>query len=256
MSNLPIALQLYTVRDEAEKDFAGTVRKVAQMGYHGVEFAGRKLPHNQLKALLQELGLQVAGGHEGLALLEGDLDTMITQYLDLGSQYITLPSIPGEWREAAEFGPLFAKLNAIGKRCRERGITFCYHNHDFEFKLEAGDQTFFDALYASTDPQYVQAEIDTYWVHFAGLDPAQVIRQYAGRCPLIHLKDMPKDFTEMARPARFAEVGEGQMDMGAIFVASEESGAAWYIVEQDQCDRPTLESAALSFGNLKALGKA
>ena len=141
-------------------------------------------------------------------------------------------------------------------RCRERGLTFSYHNHDFEFKLRAGDKTFFDALMASTDADYVQSQVDVYWVHFAGLDPAALIRQYAGRCSLIHLKDIPKDFTEMSRPARFAEVGEGQMDMAAIFAASEASGATWYIVEQDQCERPSLESAKLSFDNLKAMGKA
>ena len=257
MPNLPIALQLYTVRDQTAIDYAGTVRKVAAMGYHGVEFAGQKsLSHAEQKALIQELGLKVAGGHEPLSALEGDLDELITRYQDLGSDYLTLPSIPGEWREAAEFGPLFEQLNAIGKRCRERGLTFSYHNHDFEFKLRAGDKTFFDALMASTDADYVQSQVDVYWVHFAGLDPAALIRQYAGRCSLIHLKDMPKDFTEMSRPARFAEVGEGQMDMAAIFAASEASGATWYIVEQDQCERPSLESAKLSFDNLKAMGKA
>lgn len=257
MSNLPIALQLYTVRDQTALDYAGTVRKVAAMGYHGVEFAGRKpLPQAELKALIQELGLKVAGGHESLSNLEEDLDGLITAYQDLGSEYITLPSIPGEWREATEFGPLFEKLNAIGKRCRERGITFSYHNHDFEFKLKVGDKTFFDALYAATDPDNVKAQVDVFWVHFAGLDPAAVIQKYAGRCPLIHLKDMPKNVTEMVRPARFAEVGEGQVDMAAVFAASEASGATWYIVEQDQCERPTLESAKLSFDNLRSLGKA
>jgi sugar phosphate isomerase/epimerase len=256
MANLPIALQLYTVRDQTAKDYAGTVRQVAKMGYHGVEFANPKPPHAELKALMKETGLKVAGGHEGLPGLEDNLDTLITEYQDLGCSFITLPSIPGEWREAKDFGPLFAKVDAIGKRCRERGVTLCYHNHEFEFKLKVGDKTFFDALYASTDPSHLQAQIDTYWVYFAGLDPAAVIKQYAGRCPLIHLKDMPKDFTKFERPAKFAEVGEGQVDMRAIFAASEASGAKWYIVEQDQCARPSLESAQLSLTNLKKMGKA
>lgn len=254
MAKLPVALQLYTVRDETAKDFAGTVRKVAEMGYEGIQFAGRGLPHDEMKALVSELGLQVAGGHEGLNLLEDDLAGIIREYKELGSKHLALPSIPGEWREATDFAPLFEQMNDIGKVCYENGLTFSYHNHDFEFKLQVGDQTFFDALYAATDPRYVQAEIDVYWVAFAGLDPVDVIKQYAGRCPLIHMKDMPKDFTEMVRPARFAEVGEGSLDMEAIIAASMDSGAEWLIVEQDKCERPSLESAKMSVDNLRRMG--
>jgi sugar phosphate isomerase/epimerase len=253
MKKLPVALQLYTVRDQTAQDFEGTVRKVAEMGYDGVQFAGRGLPHKEMKALLKELDLQVAGGHEPLGLLEEDLETLIQEYKEMGSKDLVLPSIPGEWREADDFDPLFAALNEIGKTCYENDMRFSYHNHDFEFKIKIGDQTFFDALYAATDPRYVQAEIDVYWVYFAGLDPVDVIRKYAGRCPLIHMKDMPTDFTEMERPARFAEVGEGQLDMQAIMAACEESGVEWYVVEQDRCERPSLESAEISVDNLQSM---
>ena len=254
MARLPVALQLYTVRDQTAIDYVGTVTKVAGMGYDGVEFAGRPAGVD-LKALVTSLGLKVAGGHEGLPVLQSQLDELIPLYKSMGSKFITLPSIPGEWREATDFAPLFQTMNEIGKKCYENGLTFCYHNHEFEFKLKVGDKTWFDALYAATDPRYVQAQIDVYWVYFAGLNPVDVIKQYAGRCPLIHLKDMPKDFTTMARPARFAEVGEGQLDMQAITAASEANGAQWFIVEQDLCERPSIESAALSAKNLKAMGK-
>jgi sugar phosphate isomerase/epimerase len=254
MARVPVALQLYTVRDQTAIDYVGTVTKVAGMGYDGVEFAGRPAGID-LKALVTKLGLKVAGGHEGLPVLQSQLDDLIPLYKSLGSKFITLPSIPGEWREATDFAPLFQTMNEIGKKCHENGLTFCYHNHEFEFKLKVGGKTWFDALYAATDPRYVQAQIDVYWVYFAGLNPVDVIKQYAGRCPLIHLKDMPKDFTSMARPARFAEVGEGQMDMKAIIAASEASGAQWFIVEQDLCERPSIESATLSAKNLKAMGK-
>ncbi|NLS78605.1 MAG: sugar phosphate isomerase/epimerase [Chloroflexi bacterium] len=254
MARLPVALQLYTVRDQTAIDYPGTVAKVAKMGYDGVEFAGRPAGVD-LKALVTKLKLKVAGGHEGLPVLQSQLDELIPLYKSLGSKFITLPSIPGEWREATDFAPLFKTLNEIGKKCYDNGLTLCYHNHEFEFKLKAGDLCFFDALYAGTDPRYLQAQIDTYWVFFAGLDPVDVIKKYAGRCPLIHLKDMPKDFTTLVRPARFAEVGEGRMDMKAIIAASEAAGAKWFIVEQDTCAGPSLDSAALSAKNLKAMGK-
>jgi sugar phosphate isomerase/epimerase len=97
----------------------------------------------------------------------------------------------------------------------------------------------------------VKAEIDTYWVQRGGADPAAYIRQYAGRCPLIHLKDMAAD-----EKGSFAEVGEGTMDWPAIFTASEAGGARWYIVEQDVCQRPPLDSVAISLRNLRTMGKA
>lgn len=253
MTKIPIALQLYTVRDLTAQDFVGTVKKVAEIGYDGVQLAGRPIGEADMKALFGSLGLKVAGGHEPLELLQSELDNLIRIYKGLDGGHLVLPAIPWEWRQATDFGPLFRTLNEIGKKCYENGIVFSYHNHEFEFQMKVGDKTFFDALYAETDPRYVKAEIDVYWAYFAGFDPAKVIRKYAGRCPLIHLKDMPKDFTNMVRPARFAEVGEGQLDMKGILAACEESGVEWYIVEQDTCERSSLESARISFNNLAAL---
>ena len=254
MAKLPVALQLYTVRDQTAKDYVGTVTQVAKIGWRYVEMA-RPFPVAEVKALFSKLGLQAVSGHEGMENLEKDLDGLISLYLDLGAKFLTLPSLPGAFREGGDFADLCKRLNRIGKACHDRGLQFCYHNHDFEFKVKVGNQTLFDALYAGTDARYVQAQIDVYWVYFAGLDPAALIRKYAGRCPLIHLKDMPKDFAPGTRPVRFAEVGEGKLDMPAIFAASEASGAKVYIVEQDLCDRPSLESAKLSFDNLHKFGK-
>ena len=106
-----------------------------------------------------------------------------------------------------------------------------------------------DIIYEKTDPNYFQAQIDVYWVQYAGVDPAAYIRKYPGRCPMIHLKDMEKG------PAKaFAEVGNGILDLKEIFAASEEVGVQWYIVEQDTCKRPTLESVKISIDNLRKMG--
>jgi sugar phosphate isomerase/epimerase len=254
MSKLPVALQLYTVRDLSAKDYVDTIEQVAKIGYKWVELA-RPFPAADVKALFSRLKLKVISGHEGLDGLQKDLPNLIAFYKELGAPYLTLPGLPEAMRTEAAFPGLVKSLNQIGKTLKEAGIQFCYHNHNWEFEVKIGNKTFFDALYANTDPQYLQAQIDVYWVYFAGKRPAALIKRYAGRCPLIHLKDMPKNFKNGTRPARWAEVGEGKLNMAAIYEASEASGAKAYIVEQDLCERPSIESAKLSFENLKKAGK-
>ncbi|MGQ9630370.1 MAG: sugar phosphate isomerase/epimerase family protein [bacterium] len=253
MTKVPVALQLYTVRDESAKDFVGTLRKVSEMGYAGVEFGGTygSLKASELKALLEELKLKVAGNHVSFDLLEKDIDSVMDFNIEIGNRYIICPAMPQDRRGSEEGFRKFARaMNSIGKACKKRGLQFCYHNHAFEFQ-KFGDKYALDILYESSDPDLVKAEIDTYWVQYGGGDPAKYIRRYAGRCPLVHLKDMADD------PDRsFAEVGEGVLDFKSIFAASSAAGVEWYVVEQDKCKRPSLESARLSLKNLKSMGVA
>jgi sugar phosphate isomerase/epimerase len=251
MSKLPVALQLYTVRDALAQDFAGTLRAVANIGYRSVELAGTgNLTAAELGGLLDELNLEVVGPHTALQQLSTDLEATLDYFGELGVPYVTCPYMPEEYRAPETFDETCALLNRIGGACRDREMQFCYHNHAFEFENKVGSQTLFDALYDGTDPELVKGEVDVYWVKYSGHDPVDVVCARPGRFPLIHLKDMtPGEPT-------FAEVGEGILDMQAIFEASESNGATWYIVEQDRCQRPTLESARLSFENLKRMGKA
>jgi len=251
MSDIPIALQLYTLREQTAEDFVGVLRRVAEIGYAGVEFAGYGgLDAAELKALLDELGLRAAGSHVGLQALECELDAVIEYSLAIGNPYVVCPSIPPDRRQdEAGVRAIAQSLNRIGAACRERGLLFCYHNHAFEFEPLDG-KSFLDTLFSTTDPELVRAEVDTYWVQFAGLDPAELIERYSDRVALVHLKDMdPQDRS-------FAEVGEGTLDWKAIFAASEAAGAEWYIVEQDRCKRPPLESVRLSLENLRSMGMA
>jgi sugar phosphate isomerase/epimerase len=253
MSGIPVALQLYTVRDVTADDFAGTVKQVADMGYAGVEVAGDTggMSPAELKAFLGDLGLALAGSHIGLDLLEGDLQKVIDDNLALGNPWIVCPWMPEDrradgagWRKAAE------TLTEIGAKVKAAGLQLCYHNHSFEFETFDG-KTGFDIFYGAADPELVKAEIDTYWVQHGGGDPAATIRAFAGRCPLIHLKDMTDD----PEPT-FTEVGNGILDFQAIFAASAEAGAEWYIVEQDRCNGPSIESARTSLESLKQWGIA
>src|SRR5437870_2072926 len=126
-------------------------------------------------------------------------------------------------------------------------MQLCYHNHAFELDRFNG-RTGLDILFGAADPDLVHAEIDMYWIQYGGGDPVEMVRRFAGRAPLIHLKDMAADGTRT-----FAEVGEGIMDWPAILAASQSAGAQWYIVEQDTCRRSPFESIEISLRNLRRL---
>ena len=138
-------------------------------------------------------------------------------------------------------------MSDVGGKLAERGLVLGYHNHSFEFQQFDGEYGL-DIFYRAAHAEHVQAEIDVYWVQHGGVDPAEYIRSMPGRTPLIHLKDMAED-------GAFAEVGEGVLAWDSIFDASEANGAAWYIVEQDVCQRPPLESVKISLDNLREMGK-
>jgi sugar phosphate isomerase/epimerase len=251
MAQIPIALQMYTLRNETGRDFAGTLREVVRIGYAGVEFAGTGgLSAAELRRLLDDLNLRAAGSHTGLEVLEKNPNEALDYNQEIGSEFIVCPYLPENRRQSADdYRSVAALLNQVGAVCKGRGLQLCYHNHDFEFRPFDGRYGL-DILLSATDPDLVKAEVDTYWVKKAGVDPVDYLRQYAGRCPLVHLKDMTPDESRT-----FAEVGEGTMDWPAIFAAAEAGGARWYIVEQDTCRRAPLESVAISLRNLEKMGK-
>lgn len=244
-----LALQMYTVREQAREDFAGTLRKVARIGYPAVQLSGYGgLSSSALKSLLDGFGLRVAGSHVDLGVLESSLESEVDFNLALGNRDLICPAAPRELRSDADgFHALARKLSQVGRRCQDLGVRFSYHNHAFEFE-RFGSTTGMDILLGETEPSLVRWEPDVYWVAFAKEDPSSWIQRHSGRCPIIHLKDMT------AGPApTFAEVGEGILDFGPIFAATAE--AEWYVVEQDTCARPPLESAALSLKHLREWGK-
>ena len=244
---IPVALQLYTVRDDAAKDFIGTLKRVAAMGYAGVELAGTGgLSAHEMKTVLGDLGLRCVGSHIRLPLLENELPAQLDYYATLGNSYIILPMAPREFYGSEEsLMNLGARLNKIAAACRARGLAFAYHNHDIEFR-RIGERYILDIIMDSTDPALVKSELDVYWATYAGADPAAWMQKHPGRCPLVHLKDMAPG------PERtFAEVGEGVIDFKPIFALCEAQGTEWYVVEQDHCARPALESAALSLRHLR-----
>lgn len=246
MKSSQVALELYTVRDQTKHDFAGTLRRVAQLGYTAVEFAGYGgLTAQEMTALLAETKLRVAGTHIGLQALEQDLEREIAYCLDIGCSFLVLPWLAAEWRNVEALRRLAPRLNEIGQRCYEHGITFAYHNHDFDFAQHDG-RYLLDDLLRATNPSLVLLELDAYWAAYANVDPVTYLQQHIGRIPLVHLKDMTPERT-------FTEVGNGIMDYKAICAAAQESGVQWYIVENDSPLIPSLESAKRSLDYLSSL---
>jgi sugar phosphate isomerase/epimerase len=245
---IPVALQLYTVRDALAKDFTGTLEKVAKMGYAGVEFAGYGgISAGTLREHLERLELLPAGSHVSLELLEKDLDGVIVFNAELGNPYIVCPY--AEINDAASVEKYAALFNEMGEKVQAAGLEFFYHNHSHEFAKVNGDFAL-DFLFARTDPSLVEIEFDTGWIHSAGADPVKYIERYAGRCPLVHLKDMKAD---RKTPT---EIGSGSVDVTGIVHAAEMNAVEWLIVEQDSCQGSSLESARISLQNMKKMGLA
>lgn len=251
MAKIPVALQLFTVRDDCDADFKGTLKQVAQMGYQGVEFAGNTggMSADELKKFIDDLGIKAFASHTPIEQIAQDVQPAIDFALEVGSRWIVCPYLGDEWRKNAEgYKKVAEVLEKAGARCADYGLGMCYHNHSFEFTQFDGKYGF-DILYENSNPNLVKAELDTYWVKHGGEEPQEYIRKYSGRVPLVHLKDMAGD-----EEKSFAEIGEGILDFEAIFAAAEEAGTECYIVEQDVCKGPALESAKLSIQNLKKMG--
>jgi sugar phosphate isomerase/epimerase len=254
VTKVPVSVQMYTVRDKSEKDFRGTLAAVAKIGFKAVELAGTfGMAAADLKSYLDSLGLRVSGTHTGIDQLEGDnFQKTVDYYRTVGCKFIVCPWWPKERRQTlADWQASSRLLDTIGGRLREAGFVFCYHNHDFEFQ-KVGDQTGWELLFGGTNPQNLGSEMDVFWIRFAGLDPTSLIRQYAGRVHLLHVKDMA------AGPEKkFANVGTGIIDWQPTLKTATECGTSWFVIEQDNTyGQDSLEAVKVGLDNLKKLGWA
>ncbi|MCQ6559799.1 sugar phosphate isomerase/epimerase family protein [Paenibacillus mendelii] len=245
MRRMGIGLQLYTLRDETAVDFAGTLRKVAELGYEGVEFAGYGgLSATEMQELLKETGLKAVGSHVGLDRLRADLQGEIDYLKAIGGRYIICPWVSETERDRVEDWEKHIEFwKHVGAEVRKQGLTFAYHNHDFEFHLQLNGEYVFDAIYSASAPEEIQVEMDVCWVQFAGQDPIAYIQKYAGRLPLLHLKDFNKDLNGQMVTL---ELGQGVVQLKDVIAAASEANVEWLLVEQDNCQNPPLQSVANS----------
>jgi sugar phosphate isomerase/epimerase len=248
----PIALQLYTIRKIAEKDFAEALRMVPRIGYGAVEFAGYfGLDSRAISALLNETGLAVAGSHLQLHEIESNVQSECAFCRDIGCRYIVIPAIPPQFRTGTDgFAEAGKRLGSLASQCEQLGVSLCYHTHGFDFEEMDGMPALEHLLNAaSTDSLLL--EIDTFWAAKAGKHIVELLRKYAGRCKLLHLKDMPEEAGD-----RDTETGAGVIDFYEVVAGAEAFGVEWLIVEQEQCARPAEECARKSFRNLQKMGLA
>jgi sugar phosphate isomerase/epimerase len=244
-----IGMQLYTVRRELEKDFEGTLRQVAALGYREVEFAGYfgRRPA-EVKALLKRFELDAPAAHVQLAELRGDLRPLIDAAQAIGHKYLLVAWLRPEERKSLDDYRRHADLfNEAGAALRREGLLFAYHNHDFEFAPLEG-QVPYDLLLERTDPNVVKLEMDLYWTVKGGARPVEYFERHPGRFHLLHVKDMD------ATPRRFfADVGRGRIDFKSIFARSGKAGVRHYFVENDEPAGSPFESLRVSFEYLRRL---
>lgn len=250
-----IGLALYTVREDMNKDLAGTLARVAEIGYNHLEAASYSnrqfygMKPSDFRKMIDGLNMKLLSTHS--MVNTGNIEAAVEDAAEAGIKYLVLPMLMGrDYLNTAENCEKTADmLNQFGEVCNASGIRFAYHNHAFEFaKVE--EKVPYDILLEETDPSLVTFEPDLYWMVKAGVNPVDYFNKYNGRFEIWHLKDM-EDTEEQS----FAEIGQGTIDFKNIFTAKKSAGMVYYFVEQDSCkNHPPLESIKISYDYLKKMG--
>lgn len=234
-----LAAQLYTVREEAGKDFIGTLEKVAALGYEGVEFAGFfGTPAKVLQEHLIRLGLQAVGTHTPLEDLVDRLEEVIAYNKTIGNAYIICPW--SDVKDEASLEVLVSQLQKVVTRLAKENMTLLYHNHDHEFKKIEGNYIL-DLLFAKC--KGLQAEVDTFWVYRAGVNVKEYLLKHQDRVKLLHLKD--------GTDHELKAIGEGTAPIGEVMEMANQWDMAWLIVENDTPSPTGLEDLARSINYMK-----
>lgn len=257
-------LALYTVRDAMGVDAKATLKSVAEAGYQNIEAAGYKdgtyynMSPKDFKAYLMELNLKPISTHQSSVTLE-NAETEMANAKAAGFEYFVVPippmglfkydqatssmSMTGGVKNLAEI------LDTLGEKANAAGLKLLYHNHDFEFKKDKDGIVPIDYLLENCNPEWVNFQMDLFWVTKAEADPLAYFEKYPGRFKIWHVKDMDEQ-------GRFAPVGQGTIDFGRILAQKEKSGMEYYLVEQDMTfdSLQPLDAIKISHKGLKKIG--
>lgn len=262
---MKIGYQLLSVYKDAAADLKGVLTKIAGLGYEGVEFIGL-FGHDarEVRAMLDELGLTAVGNMMPIDSVLADPYRTVSDCRILGCEYASLlvmdpEKVPG----GAKFSATLRDLRMLAELFRGAGIQLMYHHHSIEFSPFSG-QTGMDFILDAMPVGALWPEIDCYWVQYCGIDPAEYIRQNAGRCGIIHLKDhagyregavRTPGTEDDTTPYEFTPLGMGWQDIPAQAKAAGASGCRWLVVEQEipSPKRSQYEAAKLSLDYLAAL---
>lgn len=222
-----VALQLYTVRDECERDLHSTLRRLGEQGYDGVElFQLHGEEAATLRNWLDEAGLVAAGRHARLEALEDELQPLAAELAVLGTDRIALSWVDPDWLDKPE--ALVRRIEAAARAAQEVGLQLGFHNHWSELRPLAGGATFLDLL-RELPAELLWLELDLGWVWHAGADPVSELERTSGRCPLVHVKDYA------SREGRDdVPVGDGIVGYERVLPAALAAGAEWLVVEEDE----------------------
>jgi sugar phosphate isomerase/epimerase len=244
-----IGIQLYSVRSEMARDFAGTLARLAAMGYEEVEFAGyfdRK--PEEVKAILDRHGLTAPSAHVPIEVVRRNWAGTLAVATAIGHRYVVVPWIPEEDRRTLDdYVRLADEFNRLGAEAKRAGIRFAYHNHDFEF-ARLGGRIPYDVLLAGTDPANVALQLDLLWIVKGGHDPLTYFARYPGRFEMVHVKDStgPPEYRQV-------DVGAGTIDFRRILARREQAGIRHAFVEHDDPADP-FAFARASYDYLERMG--
>jgi len=245
-----VGVQLYSVREDCQRDLPGTLQAVAQIGYAGVEFAGYYgYDAKTLRQLLDENGLVCCGTHIGIDQLLGEhFERTVEFHLTLGCPYLIVPGLPEAYRASRQKWIETAHLfSEIADRLKPYGLRTGYHNHWLEFQPMEGELPW-DTFFSHASPDVIM-QIDTGNALHGGAHAAPFVRKYPGRALTVHVKEYSS-----TNPS--AIIGEGEVNWRDFFEACETvGGTEWYIVEQETYAHPPLDTIRLCFEAMKRLGK-
>ncbi|HET9862328.1 MAG TPA: sugar phosphate isomerase/epimerase [Steroidobacteraceae bacterium] len=254
------------MKAEAEKDLEGTLQQLYAIGFREIEFAGfYNRSAADLGKLMKGIGFTLVSTHHGADAIAADGEQIIADAKTLGLEYIICSSPmsdaakaklewskkmdaldPGDWKMNAKL------FNEFGRKVKDAGLTFGYHNHHVEFK-KFGDQTAFDTLFGATDPELVKIELDVGWAVAARQDPLAILDEYKNRVVALHVKDIGK-LADDPHQATTVAVGEGTIDWKKVIGAAHAHGVRHYFYEQEEpYTRPVLQSAKMSADYLSKL---
>ena len=268
---LPVGIQLYMVNADLTKDLAGTLKKLAEIGYSEVETAGfGKLSAAQFRDLLRDAGLRAPSAHLGFGA--EDTGKLLDDAKTLGVEYVVSSMLPPKDEgmpaffmslnslSADDFRRIAAKANEIGQRAKAAGMQYAYHNHNFEFRDVGDGKTGYDILLEETDASVVKFETDCGWMKVGGKDPVEYLKRHGNRIAMLHAKD----FKNITKPvtALFSqdrpiptELGRGSIDYKPIVEAGLKAGVKHIFVEQEPPFKevPAMEAAEIDCRYLKSL---
>lgn len=242
----PLGLQLYTVRDLMAEDVVATLELVAGVGYEEVEFAGYfDIPPAEIRRQLDAFGLRAPSTHVGYEAFAANADAVIEHALAVGHEFVVVPAVPGDQRATLDDYRRHAEnFNRWGEACRNGGLRFGYHNHDFEFTGIDG-RIPYDVLLSETDARNVEMELDLAWARAGNADPLEYFEAWPGRFPLCHIKDLDANGND-------ADIGDGDVAFERIFSHAKQAGLQHGFVERDY-PADARESIRRNFGAISGL---